>query len=224
VDVVNQSVSASCHHAPLAADVLRFTPYPKVRPRLIDVLSVGRRSEPVHQALRRASTQQDFFYLFDTLPGPLVRPNNRIEHREMLANTAKLSRTFITYPAKFGAEENFGQSDVGARYFEGAAAGAVMLGQAPTASAFRDHFPWPDAVIEPNPDGSDVGEVLAALFSRPDEFERMSHRNATTALRRHDWAHRWRSMLSTAGVPERPPLARRLEVMEKLAEQSERTE
>jgi len=185
------------------------------------VLSIGRRCEPVHQALRRLAAARDFFYLYDTLPSPLVRPSNPIEHREMLASAARVSRFFITYPAKFGDDVTHGQSEVGARYFEGTAAGAVLLGQAPGALAFRRDFPWRDAVVELNGDGSDVADVLADLGRRPGELARLGARNAVAALRRNDWAHRWASILETAGLAPRPALNERVRALEALAAEAE---
>jgi spore maturation protein CgeB len=217
VGAISKIVSKPCYHLPYAVDVLRFTPYPKPPARVIDVFSIGRRSEPVHQALRRLAAAGDFFYLYDTLPSPLVRPSNPVEHREMLANTARVSRFYITYPAKFGDDETYGQSEVGGRYFEGAAAGAVLLGQAPGALTFHRDFPWPDAVVELNPDGSDVADVLADLSRRPDELARLGVRNAVAALRWHDWAHRWSAILQTAGLAPRPALSERVGALEALA-------
>jgi len=222
VSAVERSAGRVCHHLPLAADTMRFTPYPDPPARVIDVISIGRRSEPVHQALLGLAAARGLFYLHDTIPGPLVRPSNAAQHRDMLANSAKRSRFFVTYPAKFGERENHGQSEVGARYFEGLAAGAVLLGQAPSAPGFRDDFPWPDAVVDARPDGSDVAEVLADLEQQPEEVQRLGVRNAVHALRRHDWGHRWQSILRIAGSAPRPALEERLRTLEALAAAAER--
>ena len=224
VAAVGRITGRPCHHLPLAVDVRRFTPYPEPPRRVIDVLSVGRRSEAVHQALLHLAAARRVFYLYDTIPGALVQPSRPDEHRDMLANSAKRSRFFIAYPAKFGDDENQGQSEVGARYFEGTAAGAVLLGQAPTAPAFHDDFPWPDAVVEPRADGSDLADLLAAFEARPGELERISARNAVAALRRHDWAHRWQSILRIAGVAPRPSLTERLRALDALADGAGRAE
>ena len=221
VTALSKIVNKPCHRLSHAADVLRFTPYPKPSVRAIDVLSIGRRSEPVHQALRRLAATRNFFYMYDTLPSALIRPISPIEHREMLACAARRSRLFITYPAKFGDNETQGQSEAGARYFEGTAAGAVLLGQAPTALTFSRDFPWPDAVVELNPDGSDVIDVVSELSRRPDELARIGARNAVTALRQHDWAHRWLTMLETADLKPRSALSERIGTLETLATMAE---
>lgn len=222
VEVTSRILHRPCHHLPLAVDVLRFTPRTQPAARVIDVLSIGRRSEAVHQALRRLAAAGDFLYVYDTIPSALLRPANPVEHREMLAAAARASRYFIAYPAKFGDDESSGQSEVGARYFEGAAAGSVLLGHAPTAVGFRRDFPWDDAVVELSADGSDVAGVLAADEQRPAELARRGMRNAVAALRRHDWAHRWRSILGIAGIVPRPALAARIGVMRELADAAER--
>jgi len=218
VAAIGRITGRPCRHVPLGVDVRRFTPHPDPPPRVIDVLSVGRRSEPVHEELLRLAAGRRVFYVHDTIPGALVRPSNPAQHRDMLGNYARRSRFFVTYPAKFGDEESQGQSEVGARYFEGAAAGAVLLGQAPTAPAFRDDFPWPDPVIELRADGKDTAEVLAAAAARPGELERMGTRNAVAALRHYDWAHRWQAILAMAGAAPRPELAARLRALEALAD------
>jgi len=221
VETIGRATGRPCHHVALASDVLRFTPFLDPAPRVIDVLSIGRRSEPVHQALRASARPGGFFYLHDTIPGPHVIPANPAEHREMYANQARRAKLFVTYPAKFGADENQGLSEVGARYYEGAAAGAVLLGQAPTTPAFRVDFPWDGAVVEARADGSDAAAVVKGLLSRPDELARRSARNAIQALRRHDWAHRWKALLDLAGLAPRPALTARLARLEALASEAE---
>jgi hypothetical protein len=222
VAAVERLTGRPCHHVPLAADLVRFTPYPDPPPRMIDVLSMGRRAEPLHQALLGLARERGLFYLHDTIPGSLVRPADHAEHRNMLANSAKRSRYFVAFPAKFGHEENQGQSDVGARYFEGLGAGAVLLGQAPTAPAFRQDFPWPEAVVEVRPDGHDIAKVLRELDAAPEIVGRMRARNAVHALRHHDWGHRWESLLRIAGASPAPRLRRRLDGLGALADQAER--
>ncbi len=217
VAAVASAVSTPCHHVPLAADLVRFTPFPAPPARVIDVLSMGRRSEPVHDELLKLAASRRIFYMHDTIPGSLVRPSNPAQHRDLLANCAKRSRFFVTYPAKFADAENQGQSEVGARFFEGAAAGAILVGQAPTAPAFREDFPFEEAVLEVRPDGSDAAEVVSRFEGRRAEAERIAARNAAHALRRHDWAHRWRSILRLAGVAERPGLGERIGALEALA-------
>ena len=217
VPTVTSAIGRPCHHVPFAADVLRFTPFPRVPRRVIDVLSVGGRSASVHDALLRLAASRDFFYVYDTLPSAVVKPTNATQHRDLLANCAKRSRFFVVNEAKFGNRETEGQSEVGARYFEGTAAGAVLFGRAPAVASFREEFPWPDPVVRPADDGSDVEAVLDDLARRPEEVARVGTRNAVHALRQHDWGHRWDAILRLVGMTRRPALAKRLGALEALA-------
>ena len=72
-------------------------------------------------------------------------------------------------------------------------------------------------MVELKLDGSDVADVLADLSQRPEEVARLGVRNAIGALRRHDWAHRWGSILDAAGLPARPALSERMRTLDALA-------
>lgn len=221
---VAQASGRPCSHVPLAVDALRFTPFPAPPARVIDVLSIGRRSEPAHRALRADAREHGIFYLHDTIAGAHVHPTNPAEHRENYASQARRARLFVTYPAKFAADENRGLSEVGARYYEGLAAGAVLLGNAPTSPGFREDFPWDDAVAELKADGSDAAATVTGLLARPEELARLSRRNALHALRNHDWAHRWKAILALAGLPAPPALEARLARLDALARGAEAKE
>jgi hypothetical protein len=214
---ISRAIGKTVHYVPFATDALRFTPWPKPPRRVIDVFSIGSRSGPVHEALLRLGTAQDLFYVYDTIPSSLVKPSSPKQHRDLLAACAKRSRFFVAYEAKIKNTETQGQSEVGARYFEGMAAGAILLGRAPTVSEFRTLFPWEDAVVEVATDGCDVEAVLDGFAGRQGEMERLSARNALNALRRHDWGHRWRSILHVAGLTPRPALSMRLQALDDLA-------
>jgi hypothetical protein len=106
---------------------------------------------------------------------------------------------------------------VGYRYYEGSAAGAVLIGQAADCQAFRERFDWPDAVIELRPDGSDVVETIRALNAQPERLCEISRRNAAKALLRHDWVYRWRTILEVAGVVLPATLSARERYLKELA-------
>jgi Glycosyl transferases group 1 len=214
---VSRAIGKPCTHMPFAVDALRFTPFTGAQRRVIDVLSIGGRSAPVHDALLQLAAERDLFYMYDTLPSALLKPTNPSQHRDLLASCAKRSRFFAVNEAKFGSSEKQRQSEVGARYFEGSAAGAVLLGRAPTVPSFHEEFPWPDAVLNVRDDGSDVKAVLDSLAGKQEELERISVRNAVHALRRHDWGHRWDAILQLTGLMPRPALGQRLLALEALA-------
>jgi hypothetical protein len=216
---LSDAIGRPCRYLPGAVDTFRFTPYPDPPGRVIDVYSIGRRQEVIHQALLEAARCTDTFYMHDTFAGSMAEVYDHREHRDHFANVAKRSRYFMVAPGKIDSfGETGGQAEVGHRYFEGAAAGTVMIGQAPASEAFQKMFPWPDAVIEIKPDGSDVIEVLARLALEPGRLSAMGRRNAAGALLRHDWVYRWKEVLRAVGLELPPRMLERERRLRELAD------
>ena len=153
---------------PAAVDTLRFTPYSSFSPtspasRSIDAYSIGRRREGIHDALLRCARSTSFYYVHDTYRASVADVYDVAAHRDLFANTAKRSRYFVVAPPKFDSQhETAGQVEVGYRYFEGAAAGCVLIGERADSAAFRQLFPWDDAVIELAPE-----EFCLRFFGSP---------------------------------------------------------
>jgi hypothetical protein len=157
----------------------------------------------------------------DTFEGSMSDVLNYREHRDFLSNMAKRSRFFVVAPAKLGIRgETGGQVEVGARYYEGASAGTVLIGHAPECEAFGELFPWQDAVISLQADGSDVIKVLSSLEAEPERISAISRRNAAEALLRHDWVYRWKEILRVAGIEPSPRMKLRAQRLRDLAELS----
>jgi Glycosyl transferases group 1 len=221
VAALSDAIGRPCRWLPDAVDTLRFTPYPNPPARVIDVYSIGRRREEIHRALRKAEGRTDIFYVYDTFGGSMSDVLNYREHRDFLSNMAKRSRYFVVAPAKVGIlEETGGQVEIGARYYEGASAGTVMIGQAPECEAFQELFPWQDAVMSLQADGSDVINVLSSLKAEPERLSAISRRNAAEALLRHDWVYRWKEILRVAGIEPSPRMKLREQRLRDLAELS----
>lgn len=205
VGPLSTAIGRPCHWLPGAVDTMRFSPYPDPPERVIDVYSIGRRCEGIHDALLRLAAQRKLFYVHDTFPGADTVPYDHQQHRDLLANMAKRSRYFVVAHAKVDApDETQGQVEIGFRYYEGSAAGAVMIGQSSPHESFQEMFGWPDAVIDIRPDGSDLCQVLSSLQSQPERLQEISRRNASEALLRHDWVYRWKEMFAVAGVELSP--------------------
>jgi len=218
VDALSQAIGKPVHWLSGAVDALRFTPNVNLPPRAVDVYSIGRRSEGIHQRLYKRSKERAFFYLYDTFGGSLSEVMDYRQHRDLFSGVAKRSRYFTVAPGKVdAADETKGQIEIGHRYYEGAAAGAVMIGQAPKCGAFDEMFPWPDAVVHVNPDGSDVLEIIDQLDASPEHLAAIGQRNATEALLRHDWMYRWKQIFQVAGIEAAPAMAAREQRLQQLA-------
>jgi len=188
-----------CYFIPWGVDALLFSPYPEDAARTIDVFNMGRRHEGLHRSLMARAAAGKFFYLYDTVNDfKVIDPR---EHRKLLAGLIKRSRYFIAYPPKFDMPaETGGVQELGARFFEGAAGGAVILGGPPRCAAFDACFDWQDAVITVDTDGEQIGAVIEDLESDPRRVARMRRHNVANSLRRHDWVYRWRQMLDRVGL------------------------
>ena len=221
VAALSDAIGRPCRWLPDAVDTLRFTPDPNPPARVIDVYSIGRKREEIHRALLKAARRTDVFYVHDTFEGSMSDVLNYREHRDFLSNMAKRSRFFVVASAKMGIPgETGGQVEVGARYYEGASAGTVMIGQAPECEAFQELFPWQDAVISLQADGSDVINVLSSLKAEPERISAISRRNAAESLLRHDWVYRWKEILRVAGIEPSPRMKLREQRLRDLAELS----
>lgn len=221
VAALSDAIGRPCRWLPNAVDTLRFSPYPNPPARVIDVYSIGRRKEEIHRALLEAARRNEIFYIYDTFGGSMSDMLNYREHRDFFSNMAKRSRFFVVAPAKAGrSEETEGQVEIGARYYEGASAGTVMIGHAPDCEAFRELFPWQDAVISLQTDGSDATKVLSSLEAEPERISAISRRNAAEALLRHDWVYRWKEILRIAGIEPSPGMKLREQHLRDLAELS----
>ena len=208
VQEVARIVGKPCSYLPLAADVVRFSPYPAPPPRGIDVLNIGRRSPVTHAALLQLARERRLFYYYDTVRaggahGKQVTfsVGNAAEHRLLLANLLKRSRYYVSYRSRVNEpEQTAGREEISGRFYEGAAAGAVLVGEPPRCTEFDRQFDWPDAVIQLPFDSPNVGERLAALDADPDRLERARRNNAHQAALRHDWLHRLQDVYRAAGL------------------------
>ncbi len=197
-------------------DGIQFCPYPSLADRVIDIYSIGRRSEASHRALIRIAEETGRFYIYDSISGS--RAIHWKEHRLLFANTAKRSRYFIVNPALIDRRDVRGdQNEMGNRYFEGAASGAVMIGERPQNQEFEKMFDWPDAVLDLPYGSTNVERIMKEVESRPDWEEEMRWSNVVQTLLRNDWAYRWEMVLDAAGLDPLQGLRDRKERLGRLA-------
>lgn len=220
VDAISKVIGRPCHFLPYGVDAMRFSPYPNPPARVIDVYSLGRRMESLHRTLLKFTAEQNMFYVYDTFQaGSDNLVSNHRQHREFLASQIKRSRYFLVAPGKANlVEETRGQVEVPARFYEGAAAGTVMIGQAPDCDPFRQLFDWKDAVIAIDPNNSGAADILTELACEPARLCEISRRNAAEALLRHDWSYRWKQILAIAGLKPMPQLELREKRLKQLAD------
>jgi hypothetical protein len=220
VSALSKAADRPCYWLPMGVDALRFSPFPDPPARVIDVYSIGRRYEGVHCEVLKAAERKQLFYVHDTIRNVAdAIIHDHKQHRHLLASIAKRSRYFMVAPGKMDAlYDTRGQVEIGSRYYEGAAAGTVMIGEAPDCEAYRELFGWPEAVIQIRPDGSDIMDVLNDLDSDPKRVAAISRQNAKEALLRHDWVYRWNEMFRVAGVEPSPRITARGRLLKDVAD------
>jgi len=92
---------------------------------------------------------------------------------------------------------------------KGAAAGTVMIGEAPRTEEFRQQFDWPDAVIHVPFDSPDIASILIDMNGDPDRLRAVRLNNVREAAQRHDWLHRIQVVFDILGLaPTEKMLAR----------------
>jgi hypothetical protein len=215
VKPLSDLIGPRCRYLPPGVDAALFCPYPEPPERVIDVYSMGRRPPVTHRKLLAMARERELFYLHDSIRGS--QAIDAKEHRAQIASLAKRSKYFLVNAGKFDSPGETGQQvEFGYRYFEGAASGAIMLGERPGNEVFPALFDWQDAVIEVARDSEDIGQAIAELERDPDRQDRIRRAGVAQSLMRHDWVYRWEAILNAAsleplaGVCERKDRLRRL--------------
>ena len=226
VESVQRIAGRPCTYLPLAVDVPTFCPFPEPPSRSIDVLGIGRRSAITHSALMTLARSQGLFYYYDTIQMSELTNGARqvsfsvidpVEHRFKLASLLKRSSYYLASRAR--ADEFSEEYDeLSGRFVEGAAAGAIMVGEAPRTGKFLTLFDWPDSVVESRFDEPEIAAILAQLDRDPERKTRIRRNNMVNALRRHDWAYRLRTILEGAGMELPPALLAREARLRELAD------
>lgn len=217
VKPLSERIGRRCVFLPPGVDSILFCPYPDPPKRVIDVCSMGRRSQITHQRLLGMVEESGLFYLHDSFAGD--QAINSKEHRALFANVAKRSRYFIVNPGRIDEPEKRGnQIEVGNRYFEGAASGTIMIGERPKNEVFEQLFNWPDAVTQLPYNSPDIDMVIKDLDGDPERQDRIRRVSVAQALTRHDWVYRWEAILKTVGLEPMQGALERKERLRKLAE------
>jgi len=214
-----------CTYLPLAVDVLRFAPVSCDQTRPIEVCNIGRRSPVTHQALLDDAEQRQSFYYYDTVAASgadlkhrTFRVDSPHEHRHMLATLLKHSRYYIANRSYVNRPEfTAGRDEISARFYEGAAAGTVMIGEAPRSEEFQQQFDWPDAVIHVPFDSADIGRILVHLNGDPERLRALRRNNVREAAQRHDWLHRIQVVFDTLGLAPTEKMRARVKRLDQIA-------
>jgi hypothetical protein len=198
-----------------SVDVATFAPRAVDEPRPVDIYAMGRRSPVTHSAFLALAKEHGLFYIYDTYAANRVLEPR--EHRFLLANLIKRSKFFVANRAKIDQANTRDQEEIGSRHFEGAAGGAVLIGEPPQCQTYLDNFDWPDAVVPMRWNTERPLEVLAELEADPARVARIRRDNLRHSLLRHDWVYRWEQILKSVGMQPLPQLLERKQRLQQQA-------
>src|SRR5205823_3467150 len=118
-------------------------------------------------SLLKMASEDGLFYLYDSIAGD--QAIDSAQHRMLFANVAKRSRYFIVNPGLIDRPDKRGdQIEIGNRYFEGTAAGAILVGERPDNEQFEKLFNWSDAVIPLPYNSPDINSLIEDLDKQPE--------------------------------------------------------
>jgi hypothetical protein len=217
VDTLAEATGRPCSYLAPSIDTLKFCPFPQSPERVVDVYAMGHRPPETHKALLRMAEAGDRYYMYDTAKNSPV--TSHAEHRSRLADLIKRSRFFLVNVASWHKGNRIeGHQELAYRFFEGAAGGAVLVGEAPRSATFDQYFGWTDAVIPLPFNSTEIAQVITDLEADPTRLERISRTNVVNSLRRHDHVYRWGEVLSVVGLKETSAMEDRRRQLAELAD------
>lgn len=164
---------------PFGVDTGTFAP--TLGERDVFAFWMGRRHEPLHQALLAYCTARNLNYVYR-------RPNEYLTAEE-LGRLAGRSRYFVVTPPDIDNPWRTGRfSPLVMRYLEGLAAGARLLGVLPKSGEYEALLPL-DAICQVSPEGGDLAERLDADVDFGGA-ETAVARAAALVRAEHSWSRR----------------------------------
>ena len=152
--------------------------HPHKEAKSIFAFWMGRRHEPLHQALLAYCEARNLRYVYFKDGGVTTEELGRL--------TSSAQYFIATPPDLDNPKRTGGFSPLVMRYFEGLAAGTRLLGVLPRSGEYEAVLPT-DAFCQVSPDGSDLAKRLDEDRSNPDN--QLAVEAASEFVREH---HSWR--------------------------------
>jgi hypothetical protein len=159
--------------------------YPRKDPKPNFAFYMGRRHEPLHQALIKYCEARGLKYHY----------SDKFLYGEELGRATSSAQYFVVSPREIvDPKTKTSFSPLPMRYFEGLAAGTRLLGPLPESREYEMLLPT-DALCEVSLDGSDLAERLDRDRENPDNLRAV---DAAAALVRehHSWRRRAQQIYS----------------------------
>jgi|GEM_PF-2398910 len=154
--------------------------YPRKEEKSIFAFWLGRRYEPLHQALLAYCEPRGLKYVYSQGGGLTTEEVGRL--------TSSAQYYVATPPDLDQPKRTGGFSPLVMRYYEGLAAGTRLLGVLPRSGEYESILPL-DALCQVSPDGSDLAKRLDEDRSNPDN-QRAVDAAAAFVREHHSWRRR----------------------------------
>ena len=197
-------------YVPLAADVLQFGSLQPQRP--ITVNAYGRQHPPHVEILSRTfNSNRSSRALHHTDHVAIGAVSSLRQHRAHFWKLLSMSCITLAYDpvAVDPGSRSFPFSFIGQRWFEGLAAGCVVVGIRPNCDEAARLLHWKDATLEAPREPEDFLEFIDGLLADGSRLARIRVSNHRQMLLEHDWGYRVAGMLAVVGVDAPPAWANR---------------
>jgi hypothetical protein len=169
---------------PLAVRTEIFYPRKDAKPNF--AFYMGRRHEPLHEALLKYCEARGLKYLY----------SDKFMFGEEVGRAAASAQYFVVSPREvIDPKTKTAFSPLPMRYFEGLGAGARLLGTLPGSGEYEALLPT-DALCEVSLDGSDLAERLDRDRQNPDNHQRAAEAAAALVHEHHSWRRRRQQIYS----------------------------
>ena len=180
--------------------------------RSIDIFSYGRTNEQVHAQLQQFNKPESRrLYMHSTFAGGEV--HNMREHLALLNRLLQRSKISLCFEASNLARFR-GRSPLLYRWFEGWAAGCVIVGKKPQGKGIETLMSWQDSTLSIPDDPDEIIPFFEALLQDEPRLQEISRRNYVECRLRHDWRYRFRDLFNTLNLPLPAPLVEQIEQLQ----------
>jgi Glycosyl transferases group 1 len=188
-------------YLPIAADVRQFGSMQSNRP--ITVNAYGRQHPGHVEALSVAyNTNHSSRSLHHTSQFVMRDILHRRQYRTHFWKILTMSCITLAYDLKLvdPDERRLPFSIVAQRWFEGLAAGCVVVGYRPRCPEADEILTWKDATLECPEDPGKFLQFIDDLLSDPSRLETIRISNFTNMLHAHDWGYRIVEMFAAMAI------------------------
>jgi hypothetical protein len=208
---VQQIHSINASFLPLATNTFPLNGYQPQRS--IDVLSYGRTNEQVHAQLQQFNEPESRrLYMHSTFAGTEV--HNMKEHVTLLNRLLQRSKISLCFEAS-NLERFRGRSPLLYRWFEGWAAGCVIVGKKPTSKSIEALMSWQDSTLNIPDEPDEVIPFFEALLQNEPRLQEIARRNYVECRLRHDWRYRFRDLFEVLNLPLPAQLTEQIEQLQR---------